>query len=101
MPSLGPPELILILVIVLILFGPGKLTGLGSSLGKSIKEFRKATTDSDEEEEAEPAKPAETKPAETKTTVVEERKEIRRPTVTIAEEKAATVEPAESEHKVS
>ncbi len=96
MPSLGPPELILILVIVLILFGPGKLTGLGSSLGKSIKEFRKATTDQDEEEEAEPAKPA-----EAKTTVVEERKEIRRPTVTIAEEKAATVETADQDKKVS
>ncbi len=100
MQSLGPPELIIILVIVLILFGPGKLTGLGSSLGKSIKEFRKATTEQDEEEEAEPAKPAEAK-AETKTTIAEERKEIRRPTVTISEEKAATVEPAETENKVS
>jgi sec-independent protein translocase protein TatA len=97
MPSLGPPELILILVIVLILFGPGKLTGLGSSLGKSIKEFRKATTEPEEEEE--PADPA--KPAEGKTTVVEERKEIRRPTVTIAEEKATTVESADRDNKAS
>jgi sec-independent protein translocase protein TatA len=97
MPSLGPPELILILVIVLILFGPGKLTGLGSSLGKSIKEFRKATTDPDEEEEA--AELAKT--AEAKVSVAEERKEIRRPTVTIAEEKATTVEATDRENKIS
>lgn len=97
MPSLGPPELILILVIVLILFGPGKLTGLGSSLGKSIKEFRKATTDPDEEEE--PAEPA--KPADAKAPVVEERKEIRRPTVTIAEEKVAAADPADRDNKAS
>lgn len=97
MPTLGPPELILILVIVLILFGPGKLTGLGSSLGKSIKEFRKATTAPEDEEEA----PEPAKPAEGKTTVVEEHKEIRRPTVTIAEEKATAAEPAETQNKVS
>jgi sec-independent protein translocase protein TatA len=43
MPDLGVPELIIIAVIVLLLFGPGKAADLGSSLGKSIREFRKAT----------------------------------------------------------
>jgi TatA/E family protein of Tat protein translocase len=39
------PELILILVIALLIIGPGKLPDVGSALGKSIREFRKAATD--------------------------------------------------------
>jgi len=39
------PELIAVLVIALIIFGPKRLPELGSSLGKGIREFRKATTD--------------------------------------------------------
>lgn len=39
------PELILILIIALIVIGPGKLPEVGSALGKSIREFRKAATD--------------------------------------------------------
>ena len=45
MPDLGVPELIIIAVIVLLLFGPGKVADLGGSLGRSIREFRKATRD--------------------------------------------------------
>ena len=40
-----PMHLILILVIVLIIFGPGKLPELGEGLGKSIKAFKKAMRD--------------------------------------------------------
>ena len=40
--SLGPWELVLILAIVLIIFGPGKLPQLAESMGKAIKGFRKA-----------------------------------------------------------
>ena len=39
---LGPTELIIILVLVLIIFGAGKLPEVGSALGKGMKEFRKA-----------------------------------------------------------
>ena len=45
MPSLSPIHLIIILVIALIVIGPGKLPEVGAALGKSIKEFRKAASD--------------------------------------------------------
>ena len=45
---LQPMHLIVILVIVLIVFGPGKLPDLGSSLGKAIKGFKKAMAEPDE-----------------------------------------------------
>ena len=41
MPNLGPTELIIVLVIILAIFGAGKLAGLGGALGKGIREFRK------------------------------------------------------------
>jgi sec-independent protein translocase protein TatA len=43
MPSLGPTELILILAIVLIVLGPGKIPDLGKAIGGSLREFRRAT----------------------------------------------------------
>ena len=45
MPNIGAPELIIILVIALLILGPGKLPEVGASLGKSLREFRKASTD--------------------------------------------------------
>ncbi|MFW2489115.1 twin-arginine translocase TatA/TatE family subunit [Clostridium chromiireducens] len=45
MPSLGFPELILILVIALIIFGPGKLPSVGSAIGKALSEFKKSSRD--------------------------------------------------------
>jgi sec-independent protein translocase protein TatA len=52
--SIGPTELIIVLVIVLVIFGPKRLPGLGKSLGSGMKEFRdsvtgKADRDSDED----------------------------------------------------
>ena len=48
MPIPGPAELILLLVIVLIIFGPGKLPDIGSAVGKGIREFRKASNELEE-----------------------------------------------------
>jgi sec-independent protein translocase protein TatA len=50
--GLGMPELMLILVVALVVFGPGKLPQIGSGLGKAIRDFKKGIT-GDEAEEAE------------------------------------------------
>jgi sec-independent protein translocase protein TatA len=50
-PSIGPWELIAILAVVLIIFGPGKLPAIGKSIGNGIKEFRNATSASADQEE--------------------------------------------------
>jgi sec-independent protein translocase protein TatA len=46
-----PMHLIVILFIVLIIFGPGKLPELGAGLGKSIREFKKAMADDDKKDQ--------------------------------------------------
>jgi sec-independent protein translocase protein TatA len=51
--SLGTTELILILAIVLLIFGVGKLPQLGKGLGQSIREFRSSLAGEDKEEEEE------------------------------------------------
>jgi sec-independent protein translocase protein TatA len=43
--NIGPGELILVLVIVLIIFGPGKLPDIGNAIGRGVREFRKASSD--------------------------------------------------------
>lgn len=45
MPELGVPELLIVAVIVLLLFGPGKMADIGGALGKGIREFRKASNE--------------------------------------------------------
>jgi len=47
MPHLGPTELIIILLIVLAIFGAGKLSSLGGAVGKGVKDFRSAMGDGD------------------------------------------------------
>jgi TatA/E family protein of Tat protein translocase len=53
--NIGPGELIIVLIIALIVVGPGKLPDVGSALGKSIREFRKAATDVKETTNLDPA----------------------------------------------
>ncbi len=45
--SLGAPELLVILVVALLVFGPKKLPDLGRSLGEAIRGFKKATSESE------------------------------------------------------
>lgn len=49
--GIGMPELLVILVIVLIIFGAGKLPEIGAGLGKGIRNFKKATNESLESSE--------------------------------------------------
>ncbi len=64
--GIGVPELILILIIGLVIFGPGKLPEVGRAVGKSIREFKKATTAVTEELNTAPEKPRHEAKAETK-----------------------------------
>jgi sec-independent protein translocase protein TatA len=64
--NIGPLELIILLVIVAMIFGVGRIADLGGALGRSISEFRKEVGKSDKEKEAKETKQEadeETKPA--------------------------------------
>ncbi|HEX2142808.1 MAG TPA: twin-arginine translocase TatA/TatE family subunit [Candidatus Limnocylindria bacterium] len=58
MPTIGWPELVILLVVVLIVFGPGKLPDIGNAIGRGVKEFRKASNDLEESIRGEPKKPS-------------------------------------------
>lgn len=49
MPHIGAPELILVVALALIIFGPGKLPEVGKAIGKTIKEFRRSSREAIEE----------------------------------------------------
>ena len=53
MAGLGTPELLIILVVVLLVFGVGRIGKLGSELGKGVSQFRKGLREGQEEEEKE------------------------------------------------
>ncbi|MEW6428348.1 MAG: twin-arginine translocase TatA/TatE family subunit [Thermodesulfobacteriota bacterium] len=53
--GLGMPELIIILVIVVVIFGAGKLPELGAGLGKGIKNFKKASKEEDDKQKIDDA----------------------------------------------
>ena len=68
--GVGAPELIIILVIILVLFGPKRLPQLGKSLGKTMKAIREGAEGKlgeDDEDEDAPASPAKKAEAEVKT----------------------------------
>ena len=54
--GIGVPELIVILVIVLIIFGAGKLPEIGGAIGKGIKNFKKSVRESDENDKVQDSK---------------------------------------------
>ena len=57
MPNIGPLELGIVLLIVLIVFGPKRLPGLGRQLGTGMREFKDSITGKDKDEEEPAAKP--------------------------------------------
>ena len=64
MPSLGAPELIIILVVVLVLFGGAKLPQLARNLGEAGREFRKGARDEKDGDEAAKGEKGQKKDAE-------------------------------------
>lgn len=61
MGNIGLPELAIVLVVVLLIFGPKRLPGIGRSLGSSMREFRDSITGrgGDDEDEDAPRRPTE------------------------------------------
>jgi sec-independent protein translocase protein TatA len=51
MPNIGLPEILIVLAIALIVFGPKRLPEMGRSLGKGIREFKDSVTGNDEDDE--------------------------------------------------
>ena len=54
MPNIGPLELVVVLIIALVIFGPKRLPELGRSMGRGIREFRSSVSGKDEDEESVP-----------------------------------------------
>ena len=52
MPNIGPLEIAIVLIIVLIIFGPKRLPELGKSLGRGIREFRSSIGGDDDKDDA-------------------------------------------------
>ena len=63
MPNIGPLEIIIVLVIVLIIFGPKRLPDLGRSLGTGMREFKDSVTGKDKDREELAAREADPAPA--------------------------------------
>jgi sec-independent protein translocase protein TatA len=72
MPNLGPTELIIILIIVVLLFGVGRLGRLGGELGKGITEFRKGLQSDESDEDGDSDEASEKAPSESSEAVAEE-----------------------------
>jgi sec-independent protein translocase protein TatA len=64
MPNVGPLELVVVLIIALVIFGPKRLPELGRSMGKGIREFRSSISGKADDEES-PPEPGQIEGAET------------------------------------
>jgi sec-independent protein translocase protein TatA len=60
--NIGPFELLLVLILALLVLGPGKLPEVGSALGRTIREFRKASTDVESSLSVDPSNAAAARP---------------------------------------
>ncbi|MDO8735842.1 MAG: twin-arginine translocase TatA/TatE family subunit [Thermoleophilia bacterium] len=98
MGSLGWPEIIAILVIVLVIFGPKRLPEIGKSLGKGIKEFKKSTTELQEHITKEEPEAPKVEKAEATETAAEP---VIAPEPVMAPEPKAAAEPKSPETKTS
>jgi len=57
MPNIGPLEIIIVLVVVLLIFGPKRLPDLGRSLGSGMREFKDSVTGKDKDRELDAGEP--------------------------------------------
>ena len=71
MPTPGPLEIVILLVIVLLIFGPKRLPDLGRSLGRGMREFKDSVTGKDSDDE--PPRIAQTDPAPAEPAAAERR----------------------------
>jgi sec-independent protein translocase protein TatA len=60
--NIGPLEIVVVLIIALVVFGPKRLPELGRSLGKGIREFRGSVSGEHDDEDERPARPAKIEP---------------------------------------
>ena len=65
MPNIGPMELIIVLVIVLLIFGPKRLPGLGKQLGSGMREFKDSISGKDHDDDDDDDRPAPRREVET------------------------------------
>jgi sec-independent protein translocase protein TatA len=54
MPNIGPLEIILVLIIALVVFGPKRLPELGRSMGRGLREFKESVTGKDDDDDERP-----------------------------------------------
>jgi sec-independent protein translocase protein TatA len=71
MPNIGPLEIVVILIIALVVFGPKRLPELGRSMGKGLREFRGSISGNDDDEDDEETPRIERSQAQAKADTVE------------------------------
>lgn len=77
--NIGPLEIIVVLIIALVVFGPKRLPELGRSLGRGIREFRGSVTGESDDEDERPSPPAGIEAGASKTAAPEEPVAHKRP----------------------
>jgi sec-independent protein translocase protein TatA len=96
MPSIGWPEIIIVLVILLVIFGPKRLPHLGKSIGQSVRGFKSGISGEEEEKEKIEAPPAQLNQAQATTPgqpVAQPAQPAEQPAQTVAQPQPATSQP--------